>query len=168
VKSLYVNRSTVAATLATAGLAAFGAASAHAANPEPTIPTLMPGGRAVVTGTHVSCQVTASSVACAEAGGLSATLDTTGATRVAKSTAPLQASGKLMRLSPNGGFVNLGAGGNGIYCHVYVQGDRILSCAINGGHDAGDRGFDISDRSIVLFRYDAEGGRHDLKTYRQP
>lgn len=154
--------------LATAALAAIGAASAHAANPEPSIPTLLPGGQALATGTHVSCDVTATTVLCMKSGGLSATLSTTGATRVAKGTAPLQASGKVMKLRTNGGFTIVGGGGNSIYCHVYVQGGRILSCAVNGGHDSGDRGFDISDRSIVLFRDGAGGSRHDLKTYPQP
>jgi hypothetical protein len=154
--------------LATAALAAIGAASAQAVNPEPSVPTLLPGGQAVATGTHVSCDVTATTVLCTKAGGLSATMSTTGATQVAKGTAPLQASGKVMKLRTNGGFAILGGSGNSIYCHVYVQGARILSCAVNGGHDPGDRGFDISDRSIVLFRDGAGGGRRDLKTYRQP
>jgi hypothetical protein len=168
VKNPDKNRSRLMVACATAALAAIAAASARAANPEPSIPTLLPGGQAVAKGTHVNCQVTASTVLCTEAGGLSATLSTTGATRVAKGAAPVQPSGKVMKLAANGGFVILGTNGNSIYCHVYVEGGRILSCAVNGGHDPGDRGFDISDRSIVLFRFDAAGMRHDLKTYRQP
>ena len=33
---------------------------------------------------------------------------------------------------------------------------------------ANTRGFDISDRSVVVFRYGTAHDRHDLKTYPQP
>jgi hypothetical protein len=161
-KILDGNRSRLTVLLATAGLAATGAQAAMA-----FAPTIQPGGQAIAKGTHVSCQVAATTVLCTKAGGLSATLSTSGVTRVAKGAAPLQASGKVLELAPNAGFIIRG-GGTLIYCHVYVEGERILSCASNGGNEPGDRGFDISDRSIVLFRIDAAGIRRDLKTYEQP
>jgi hypothetical protein len=163
-KSLRDKRNTLAAMLA----ATFAATGASTANGSGFPPTLLPGSTAIANGTHVTCQVTASTVLCAKAGGLSAKLSTTGATSVAKGTTPPRATGSATKLGTYDGFIIAGAGGHSIYCHLYVEGNRILSCAVDGGHDPGDRGFDISDRSIVLFRIDAESIRRDLKTYPQP
>ena len=52
-------------------------------------PTLLPGGGAVVKGTHVSCTVTSGSVTCTKAGGLTATLVPSGTVHVTQGSRTL-------------------------------------------------------------------------------
>ena len=67
----------------------------------------------------------------------------------------------------NTGFLTANAP---IYCHVYVAGVATMTCSEiePAGGLANTRGFDISDRSVVVFRYGAAHDRHDLKTSPQP
>ena len=128
------------------------------------VPTLLPGGKAVVTGTHVSCSVTATSVLCKKVGGLTATLGKAGTVRVTRGSRTLFSTVKPRQLHVNGGFVLVS---EDIYCHVYVAGARTLTCSLvyGGGGAPKTHGFDISDRSLVVFRYDTAGNRHDTKTF---
>ena len=129
-------------------------------------PTLPAGGEAVVTGTHVSCSVTATTVLCKKVGGLTATLGKAGTVRVTRGSRTLFSTVKPRQLHVNGGFV-LDSGD--IYCHVYVAGARTLTCSLvyGGGGPPRTYGFDISDRSVVVFRYNTAGNRHTIKTFSQ-
>jgi len=73
-----------------------------------------------------------------------------------------------VQLHVNDGFL----AGGGPYCHVYVAGVPTLDCSLTGGnppHVPNAQGFDMSDRSVVVFRYDSTGNnRHDIKTFPQP
>jgi len=131
------------------------------------VPTLLPGGKAVVTGTHVSCSVTATSVLCKNVGGLTATLGKAGTVRVTRGSRTLFSTVQPRQLHVNGGFILVS---EDIYCHVYVAGARTLTCSLvyGGGGAPKTHGFDISDRSLVVFRYDTAGNRHDTKTFSQP
>jgi len=128
------------------------------------VPILLPGGKAVVTGIHVSCSVTATSVLCKKAGGLTATLRKAGTVRVTRGSRTLFSTVKPRQLHVNGGF-NLVT--DALYCHVWVAGARTLTCSVlyRGGGAPKTHGFDISDRSLVVFRYDTAGNRHDTKTF---
>jgi hypothetical protein len=138
------------------------------------IPYLLPGRSVVMTGSHVSCAITKTSVSCTKAGGLTATVATTGAVRVTKGARTLFATAKPLRLHVNGGFANLGSNDSNVYCHVYLAGVPTLTCSVNGGsvgatYKPNSHCFDISDRSVVVCRYDAAGdNRHDIKTFPQP
>ena len=150
-------------------LAVVAALGAVALAPAAAFPTLMPGGKAVIVKTDVSCTVTAATVLCEKAGGLGATLAAGKNTvQLVRNPAPIGAAPKSMKLGNNGGFIIIGQEGNNIYCHVYLSGGLTMSCAVNGGSSAGARGFDISDGSVVLFRYDGQGNRHNLETVQQP
>jgi len=133
------------------------------------VPTLLPGAAVVVKGTHLSCSLTATSVTCQKAGGLRATITKSGAVREGKASGPLfAASVKAKQLSVNGGFNLTGVV---IYCHVYPNGVSTMTCSVLGGNASGvanSSGFDISDRSFVLFRYDKQQARQDVKTIPQP
>jgi hypothetical protein len=145
-------------------LAAAAAASVAGADEFPSLPAV---AHADVAGTHVSCSVTATVVSCKKAGGLEAMLVKAGTVQVKRVSPPLPATGKHVRLGANGGFV---LASQDIYCHVYVEGVRTLTCSLvySGGGAPRTHGFDISDRSVVVFRYDAAGNRQDSKTFRQP
>jgi hypothetical protein len=131
-------------------------------------PTLLPGGSAVVKGAHVDCTVTSRSVSCTKAGGLTATLGQLGTVHVTKGSRTLFSTVKPhMQLRVNDGFI---LAGGSAYCHVYVVVVPTLTCALTeaqGGVPL-THGFDISDRSVVVFRYDSARTRHDIKTFPQP
>ena len=131
-------------------------------------PTLLPGGSAVVKGTHVRCTVTARSVTCTKPGGLTATLGQSGTVHVTKGSRTLFSTlEQHMQLHVNDGFIL--AGGSD-YCHVYVAVVPTLTCALTeaqGGVPM-THGFDMSDRSVVVFRYDSARTRHEIKTFPQP
>jgi hypothetical protein len=131
------------------------------------LPTLLPGVSVVVKGTHVSCSVASSSVSCSKSGGLTATLGQTGIVRVSRTSSKPVSSGKPRQLSINGGFIL--AGGQ-TYCHVYKTDAPTMTCSLTVpmGGVANSHGFDINDRSVVVFRYDGAHTRHDGKTYSQP
>jgi hypothetical protein len=131
-------------------------------------PTLLPGGSAVVKGAHVSCTVTSGSVSCTKAGGLTATLGPSGTVHVTKGSRTLFSPAKQhMQLRVNNGFI---LAGGSAYCHVYVVEVPTLSCALTGAQGGAPmtHGFDISDRLVVVFRYDSANIRHDVKTFPQP
>jgi hypothetical protein len=146
------------------GLTAIAAFAAVAGGGE--FPTLPMGGKAMVAGTHVTCDATATTVSCEKAGGLTATLVKAGSVSVTHT--PIPSSGaKARQLRVNGGSVLVS---QDIYCHVYVAGVPTLTCSLlqaDGGAPS-THGFDMSDRSVVLFRYDASASRHDIKTIPQP
>lgn len=147
------------------GVVAAVVAAAARAGGEP--PTMLPGAKAVVTGTHVSCTVTGTSVTCTKAGGWTATLDEVGAVRFSRTAPPAAKAAKVVRLGLNGGFVLAGAP---VYCHVYADGGPTLTCSDESGARGGmpsSHGFDENEHVLVLFRYDAAHVRHDVKTYPQ-
>ena len=82
----------------------------------------------------------------------------TATVRFRRNQASIGSARTTMKLGNNGGFVIIGYDNNGVYCHVYRSGALTMSCAVNGGSNAGARGFDISDSSVVLFRYDTASG----------
>jgi hypothetical protein len=149
------------------GLVAFGGVCTLAKAQEPP---LLPAGTTVsVAGTAVSCAVQATSLTCAKKGGLSVTVNSAGVVQVSKTSKPSSAvtSGHRV-LGPNGGFVTYNSS---IYCHVYVQGARIMSCykeTTPKGGDKGSNGFDISNVNVVVFRFPQVGVRQDVKTIPQP
>ena len=156
------------------GLVAAGAMCAVAvAGEHPPYPA---GTTVTVAGTHVSCVVAATSVTCLKHGGLSATISSTGRVAVSKgpkvifARSPSGVSGHHV-LGPNGGFdAPASSGDQRIYCHVYVQGGRIMDCykeTVSSGGDKGTTGFDISDASVVVFRFPQAGVRQDMKTLAQ-
>jgi hypothetical protein len=129
-------------------------------------PTLLPGGSVAMKGTHVSCSVTSSSVSCSKTGGLTATLRQTGIVSVSRARG--QTSGaKPKQLATNAGFIL--AGGQA-YCHVYMTDAPTMTCSLTiaQGGVPKSQGFDITDQSVVVFRYDQAYTRHDIKTYSQP
>jgi hypothetical protein len=132
-------------------------------------PTLLAGDSAVVLGTRIACLATATSVRCGKAGGLTATLSREGVVSVTRRGVPVAPGGRhtRLRLGINGGFF---VATTPIYCHVYVQGSRVMTCSVataKGGIPK-SRGFDISDRSVVVFRYGVQDDRHPVRTYRMP
>jgi hypothetical protein len=129
-------------------------------------PTLLPGGTAVIKNTHVGCRVTSDSVTCSKPGALSATLAKAGKVHVAKGSRSLFAAGPLMRLGLDDGFMTANAP---IYCHVYAAPGRTVTCStiVPAGGRPNTYGFDMSDSSVVVFRYDAAHVRHELRTFHQ-
>ena len=127
------------------------------------IPALLPGASVAMKGTHVTCVAAATSVKCFRAGGLAATLTKAGKVSVTKSS---QGPSTGKKLGVNAGF---GTANAPIYCHVYVAGGPTMTCSEiePAGGLANTRGFDISDRSVVVFRYGTAHDRHDIKTYSQ-
>jgi hypothetical protein len=129
-------------------------------------PTLLPGGTAVIKNTHVDCRVTSVSVTCSKAGALTATLVKAGKVHVAKGSRSLFAAGPLMRLGLDDGFMTANAP---IYCHVYAAPSRTVTCStiVPAGGRPNTYGFDMSDSSVVVFRYDSAHVRHELRTFHQ-
>ena len=129
-------------------------------------PTLLPGASAAVKGTHVSCIAAATSVTCTKVGGLSATLVKAGTERVTKALPTKSSPGR--KLGNNGGFILANAN---IYCHVYVAtGLPTITCSsiTPAGGVPNTHGFDMSDSSVVVFRYGSMHDRQDMKTLSQP
>jgi hypothetical protein len=125
-----------------------------------------------VTGTKVSCAVAAASVTCSKQGGLTAKLDTAGRVQVTKGSTVLfarsasDASGHHS-LGPNGAFSADGV----LYCHVYVQSGRIISCyeePTPKGGEQGSYGFDISDTKVDVFHFPQTGVFQTTKTFAEP
>jgi hypothetical protein len=129
-------------------------------------PTLLPGGTALIKGTHVGCRATSVSVTCSKTGALTATLVKAGKVHVAKGSRSLFAAGPVMRLGIDGGFMTANAP---IYCHVYVAQSRTVTCStiVPAGGRPNTYGFDMSDSSVVVFRYDSAHARHELRTFHQ-
>ncbi len=138
------------------------------------IPYLPPGSTAVMVGTHVRCTITATSVSCTKAAGLTATVATSGVVHVTKGSRTIFSAGKTIRVHNNGGFATVGKNDSNVYCHVYRAGVLTMTCSVNGGsgtstYKPNSHCFDISDRAVVVCRYAADGStRHDLKTFPQP
>jgi len=129
-------------------------------------PTLLPGDLALVKHTQVSCAATGTSVTCSKTGGLSATLVQAGNVHVRKGSRTLFAGHRRMALGVNGGFALAGAN---IYCHVYAAPAPTITCSSiePAGGLAHTYGFDMSEKSVVVFRYGTMHDRHDLKTFAQ-
>jgi hypothetical protein len=147
------------------------AATAAAVSEAGEIPLLSPGRPAHVSGTQISCTATTTSVSCEKAGGLTATMVRSGAVNVSRGPATPPSTLKPMQLHVNGGFANVGADNSNVYCHVYVAGTATLDCSLTGaasGHLPNSHGFDISNRSVVVFVFDKAGNRRDVKTVQQP
>jgi hypothetical protein len=147
--------------------------AAAAAGEQPTYPA---GTTVTVAGTSVSCVVAATSVTCLKKGGLSATITDSGGVTVSKGAdvmfkrSPTSATGHHV-LGPNGGWDSSDHDRQHIYCHVYVQGARILDCYKETGSYGGDKGtsgFDISDASLVVFKFPEPGEFVTVKTFAQP
>ena len=133
------------------------------------VPALLPGRVATMAGSHVSCKAAAASVTCKKIGGLTATISLTGVVHVIRNSRTLTSAGKPRVLRPNAGFNVLGTQGVGVYCHVYVAGKPTLDCSLDDPvRVRNSHGFDMTDASVVVFRYDASGLRHDVKSLRQP
>jgi len=151
--------------LVTAGAALAVVAGARASE----APTLRPGTTAIVGGTHVHCVASTYSVLCGKTGGLTATIAQRGAVRVTRDSGTLPATKHRLVLHRDDGFVISGTLGVSTYCHVYVAGKPVISCSLDYptlNHTS--VGFDMSDDSVVVVRYDEAGGRHERRTIRQP
>ena len=132
-------------------------------------PTLRPGTAAIVAGTHVRCVEAMSSVLCRKLGGLTATIAERGAVRVTRGSGTLPATKHRLVLHRDDGFVITGTRGMSTYCHVYVAGKPVISCALDYPTlSHASVGFDMSDAFAVVVRYDEAGGRHELRTIKQP
>jgi len=130
------------------------------------IPALLPGTTALVKGTPITCTTRGDDVRCT-AGHLTATLSKAGKVGVLRgSGTPSRASGKVMRLAVNGGFAPPGAS---IYCHVYAAPAPTMTCSsiVPAGGIPNTQGFDMSIRSVVVFRYGAMHDRHDVSHFTQ-
>jgi hypothetical protein len=135
--------------------------------PADEAPTLFPGDLAVVKHTRVSCTATGTTVTCSKTGGLSATLVQAGTVHVRKGSRTLFAGHRRMALGVNGGFALAGAN---IYCHVYAAPAPTITCSSiePAGGLPKTHGFDMSDKTVVVFRYGTMHDRHDVKTFPQP
>jgi hypothetical protein len=133
------------------------------------VPTLPPGRTATMAGTHVRCMAIGASVICSKVGGLTATILQTGSVHVTRGPGRGFPATKPRVLHNHDGFVVSGTEGVGLYCHVYVAGKTTMSCSLDDPslvHNS--YGFDMTDSSVVVFRYDRAMNRHDLKTIPQP
>lgn len=133
------------------------------------VPPLLPGRVASVAGTHISCAAGKTSVTCKKVHGLTATIVQTGVVHVTRDSRRLTSTAKPRVLHDYDGFNIVGTKGVGIYCHVYVAGKPTLNCSLDDTslvHDS--QGFDMTESSVVVFRYDRSGGRHSVRTVRQP
>jgi hypothetical protein len=154
-----------------AALAALALSSAAVAGEG--FPTLQPGRSAIIAGTHISCQTTEASVTCRKPGGLTATILLTGQVHVTRGSRTLFAATRPMMLHNNNGFTSVWRDGEAVYCHVYLAAALTVSCSLaDPGLVKRSHGFDMSDGSVVVFRYQTLGIqndiRHDLKTIPQP
>jgi hypothetical protein len=129
-------------------------------------PTLLPGEGALVKRTHVTCTVTGTSVTCTKTGGLTATLVKGGKVHVTQGSRKLFAKRRQLPLGLDGGFSLAGAP---IYCHVYAAPAPTITCSTiePAGGLPRTYGFDMSDKSVVVFRYGMVHDRHDLRSFRQ-
>jgi hypothetical protein len=134
------------------------------------VPPLLPGRTASMAGTHVSCKASETFVTCKKVGGLTATIVMqTGVVHVTRDSWRLTSASKPRVLNNNNGFDVLGTKGIGVYCHVYVPSKPTMSCSLDDPlrvHNS--HGFDMTDRSVVVFHYDQSGDRHNVKTIPQP
>src|SRR5262249_9740171 len=122
-----------------------------------------------MAGSHVSCKAAVTSATCKRAGGLTASITQTGVVRVSRDAQKLSSAVTPRVLHNYDGFNILGTQGIGVYCHVYVAGAPTMSCSLDApSRVSTSHGFDMSDRSVVVFRYDQSGLRHNVKTIRQP
>lgn len=132
--------------------------------------TLLSGDTAAVKGTTVACTVQTDSVRCGSRSGLTASLSDSGKVQLTKGARRLfprsvsSAHAKHLRVGVNEGFF-VGAGL--ILCHVYVGTATTLSCYKSDakGGIAGTYGFDMTDKTVVVFRFGKVQDRHDLQTF---
>jgi hypothetical protein len=132
--------------------------------------TLLAGDTAAVRGTTVACTVQAASIQCVSKSGLTASLSSAGKVKLTKGAHQLfprsisSVRARHLRLGVSDGFfVSPGL----ILCHVYVATARTLSCYQSDakGGIAGTYGFDMTDKSVVVFRFGKIQDRHDLQTF---
>ena len=133
------------------------------------VPVLRAGGVASMAGTHVRCKAADDSVRCTRARGLTASIAQTGVVHVTPGTASLVSAVKPRTLHNNDGFEVSGTHAS-IYCHVYIAGRATMDCALESAPYGvpNSHGFDISDSSVTVFRFDQSGVRHNVKTIPQP
>jgi hypothetical protein len=133
------------------------------------VPPLLPGRIASVAGTHISCKAFTDSVTCKKTKGLTATILSTGVVRVARDFRRLTSTRTAKVLHNYDGFNLIGTKGVGVYCHVYVAGKPTMSCSLDDPSLVpNSQGFDMTDSSVVVFRYDSARARHIVKTIQQP
>jgi hypothetical protein len=132
--------------------------------------TLLDGDTAAVKGTTVACTVQTDSLRCGSRSGLTASLSDSGKVQLTKGARRLfprsvsSARAKHLRVGVSEGFF-VGAGL--ILCHVYVGRATTLSCYKSDakGGIAGTYGFDMTDKTVVVFRFGKIQDRHDLQTF---
>jgi hypothetical protein len=132
--------------------------------------TLLNGDKAAVKGTTIACTVQKDSLRCGSRSGLTATLSDSGKVQLTKGARRLfprsvsSARARHLRVGVTDGFF-VGAGL--ILCHVYVGTATTLSCYKSDpkGGIAGTYGFDITDKTVVVFRFGKIQDRHDLQTF---
>ena len=133
------------------------------------VPTLPSGRTATMAGTHVRCMAVGASVTCNKVHGLTATISQSGVVHVTRGSHTRFPATKARVLHNTDGFVVSGTQGVGLYCHVYVAGKSTMTCSLDDPslvHNSS--GFDMTDSSVVVFRYDEDLTRHVLKTIPQP
>ena len=59
-------------------------------------------------------------------------------------------------------------GATPMFCHVYVTTSRTLSCYTSDakGGLAGTYGFDLTDKTVVVYRFGKVQDRHNISTFR--
>jgi hypothetical protein len=147
--------------LAAALIAALACASSAAADEGIN---LLPRDTVAVKATAIACTVQTGAIRCVS-GRLSATLAKDGKVHVAKGARTLFAAhSRHLRLGNLAGF---DIGGTPIECHVYDDRARTMSCSTISASGGLPRsyGFDLTDRSVVVFRYGMAADRHVVKTF---
>jgi hypothetical protein len=102
--------------------------------------------------------------------GLTASLSEVGKVKLTKGAHQLyprstsSAETRHLQVGVSDGFF---VGSGLILCHVYVTTAKTLSCYKSDakGGIAGTYGFDMNDRSVVVFRFGKIQDRHDLQTF---
>src|SRR5262249_61936019 len=105
-------------------------------------------------------------VTCTKSGGLTATLVKGGKVHVLRGARTLFDACRRMTLGVNAGFVLAGAP---TYCHAYAAPAATITCSTiePAGGLPRTYGFDMSERTVVVFRYGTAHDRHDLQTFPQ-
>ena len=133
------------------------------------VPALQAGQVARMAGSDVSRKAAVTSATCKKARGLTASITQTGVVRVSRDAQKLSSAVTPRVLHNYDGFNILGTQGIGVYCHVYVADTPTMSCSLDDpSRVSNSPGFDMSDKSVIVFRYDQSGLRHHIKTIRQP
>ena len=130
--------------------------------------TLGANDTAAVSGTRITCTVQAYSIRCSSPRA-TATLSNVGKVVVVRGTHRLfprttsSVGTQHLRIGNAEGFF---VGATPIFCHVYVTTAKTLSCYSSDpkGGLAGTYGFDLTEMSVVVFRFGKMQDRHDVRT----